>query len=35
MRNLERLKPDIQEDEIEKVLALIEKEIDWDLLLGS
>jgi len=35
MRNLERLKPGIQEDEMEKVLALIEKHVDWDLLLGS
>ena len=33
MRNLERLKPGIQEDEMEKVLELIEKEINWDLLL--
>ncbi|MFX1426436.1 MAG: DRTGG domain-containing protein [Promethearchaeota archaeon] len=33
MRNLERLKPGIQEDEMEKVLNLIEKEIDWSLLL--
>ncbi|MFW9877165.1 MAG: DRTGG domain-containing protein [Candidatus Thorarchaeota archaeon] len=33
IRNLERLKPGIQEDEIEKVLNLIEKEINWDLLL--
>jgi BioD-like phosphotransacetylase family protein len=33
MRNLERLKPGIQEDEIEKVLELIEKEIDWNLLM--
>ena len=33
MRNLERLKPGIQEDEMEKVLELIEKDIDWDLLL--
>ncbi len=33
MRNLERLKPGIQEDEMEKVLELIEKEIDWELLL--
>lgn len=32
MRNLERLKPGIQEDEMEKVLTIIEKEIDWDLL---
>jgi len=33
MRNLERLKPGIQEDEMEKVLELIEEQIDWDLLL--
>ncbi len=33
MRNLERLKPGIQEDEMEKVLELIEKEIDWELIL--
>ena len=33
MRNLERLKPGIQEDEIGKVLDLIEKEINWNLLL--
>jgi BioD-like phosphotransacetylase family protein len=33
MRNLERLKPGIQADEMEKVLELIEKEIDWDLLI--
>lgn len=33
MRNLERLKPGIQEDEIETVLKIIEKEIDWDFLL--
>jgi len=33
MRNLERLKPGIQEDEIEKVLDLIEKQINWELLL--
>lgn len=33
MRNLERLKPGIQEDEMDKVLELIEKDIDWDLLL--
>jgi hypothetical protein len=33
MRNLERLKPGIQEDEMEKVLELIEKEINWELLL--
>ncbi|MFW9969435.1 MAG: DRTGG domain-containing protein [Candidatus Odinarchaeota archaeon] len=33
MRNLERLKPGIQKDEMEKVLELIEKEIDWDLII--
>ncbi len=33
MRNLERLRPGIQEDEMEKVLNLIENEIDWDILL--
>ncbi|MEE9376778.1 MAG: DRTGG domain-containing protein [Candidatus Lokiarchaeia archaeon] len=33
MRNLERLKPAIQEDEMEKVLTLIEKDINWDLIL--
>ena len=33
MRNLERLKPGIQEDEIEKILKLIEEDMDWDLLL--
>jgi BioD-like phosphotransacetylase family protein len=33
MRNLERLKPGIQEDEMDKVLTLIEKEIDWNMLL--
>jgi len=33
MRNLERLKPGIQEDEIDSVLKLIESEIDWDFLL--
>jgi BioD-like phosphotransacetylase family protein len=33
MRNLERLRPGIQEDETEKVLTLIEKEIDWELIL--
>ena len=33
MRNLERLKPGIQKDELDKVLNIIEKEIDWDLLL--
>ncbi len=33
MRNLERLKPGIQKDELDKVLKIIEKEIDWDILL--
>lgn len=33
MRNLERLKPGIQKDELDKVLHIVEKEIDWDLLL--
>jgi hypothetical protein len=33
LRNLERLKPGIQEDEMEKVLELIEKDIDWKILL--
>jgi len=33
MRNLERLRPGIQEDEMDKVLTLIEKEIDWNLLI--
>lgn len=33
MRNLERLKPGIQRDELDKVLNIIEKQIDWDLLL--
>ena len=33
MRNLENLKPGIQEDEIDSVLQLIESQIDWDLLL--
>jgi len=33
IRNLERLKPGIQEDEMQKVLDLIEEEVDWDLLL--
>jgi BioD-like phosphotransacetylase family protein len=32
MRNLERLRPGIQEDETEKLLTIIEKEIDWELL---
>ena len=34
MRNLERLKPGIQEDEMDKLLELIEKSIDWDLLFS-
>ena len=33
MRNLERLKPGIQEDEIQAVLDLMESQIDWDYLL--
>ena len=33
MRNLERLRPGIQKDELDKVLKIIEKAIDWDLLL--
>jgi len=33
MRNLERLRPGIQKDELDKVLQIIEKGIDWDLLL--
>jgi len=33
LRNLERLEPGIQEDEMEKVLHLIEENINWDLLL--
>ena len=33
MRNLERLKPGIQEDEIQAVLDLMESEIDWEFLL--
>ena len=33
MRNLERIKPGIQEDEIQTVLDLMESEIDWDFLL--
>ena len=33
MRNLERLKPGIQRDEMEKILTLIEKEINWKFLL--
>ena len=33
MRNLERVKPGIQEEEINLVLELVEKHLDWDLLL--
>ncbi|MHA2394093.1 MAG: DRTGG domain-containing protein, partial [Promethearchaeota archaeon] len=33
IRNLERLKPGIQEDEIAKVLELMEKEINWEFIL--
>jgi len=33
MRNLERLKPGIQEDEIQAVLDLMESQIDWEFLL--
>ena len=33
MRNLEKLKPGIQEDEIDTVLKLIESQIDWEFLL--
>lgn len=33
VRNLERLKPGIQEDEMEKVLKTMEESIDWDLML--
>jgi len=33
MQNLERIKPGIQEDEIDTVLELIENKIDWDVLL--
>jgi len=33
LRNLERLKPGIQEDEIQTVLDLMESEIDWEFLL--
>ena len=33
MRNLERLKPGIQEDEIKAVLDLMETQIDWEFLL--
>jgi hypothetical protein len=33
MRNLERLKPGIQEDEIQAVYELMENQIDWDYLL--
>ena len=33
MRNVERLKPGIQEDEIQAVLDLMESQIDWEFLL--
>ena len=33
MRNLERLKPGIQDDEIQAVLDLMESQIDWEYLL--
>ncbi len=33
MRNLEQMKQGIQKDELDKVLNLIEKKIDWDFLL--
>jgi hypothetical protein len=33
MRNIERLKPGIQEDEIQAVLDLMESQIDWEFLL--
>ncbi|MFW9900760.1 MAG: DRTGG domain-containing protein [Candidatus Thorarchaeota archaeon] len=33
MRNLERIKPGIQESEIEKVLQIVEENLNWDLLL--
>ena len=33
MRNLERLKPGIQEDEIQAVLELMESQINWEFLL--
>ena len=35
MRNLERLKPGIQEDEIQIVLDLMETQIDWEFLLNN
>jgi BioD-like phosphotransacetylase family protein len=34
IRNLEKLKPGIQKDEIDKVLELIDKHIKWDALLS-
>jgi BioD-like phosphotransacetylase family protein len=33
MRNLERIKPGIQEFEIEEVLQIVDKDLNWDLLL--
>jgi BioD-like phosphotransacetylase family protein len=34
MRNMMRLKPGIQEDEIDSVLKLMEEHIDWEILLS-
>jgi BioD-like phosphotransacetylase family protein len=33
IRNMEKLKPGLQEDDIENISELIEKQINWDLLL--
>ncbi|MFW9951734.1 MAG: DRTGG domain-containing protein [Candidatus Thorarchaeota archaeon] len=33
IRNMERLKPGIQEEEIKKVYNLVKENINWDLLL--
>ena len=33
IRNMEKLKPGIQEDEVEIALDLVENQLDWDLLL--
>jgi BioD-like phosphotransacetylase family protein len=35
IRNLERLKPGIQDDEIQEVLDLMESQIDWEFLLKN
>jgi BioD-like phosphotransacetylase family protein len=35
VRNLEKLKPGIQEDEIDIVLKIIESQIDWETLLSK